>query len=90
MELHGVLSNDCQEVWANCIFRYVFRGHIHHDTVIEYQKTRIESLRTLSKSDAWHRGKGSRSMRDTRVIIYHEDFGETSRYTVSAAMLEKA
>ena len=90
MELHGVLSNDCQSVWGECEFRYVFRGHIHHDTVIEYQRTRMESLRTLSKSDAWHRGKGYRSMRDTRVIIYHEQFGEACRYTVSAAMLEAA
>ena len=90
MELHGVLSNDCQAVWGECEFRYVFRGHIHHDTVIEYQRTRMESLRTLAKSDAWHRGQGYRSMRDTRVIIYHEQFGEACRYTVSAAMLEAA
>lgn len=90
MELHGVLSNDCQSVWGDCEFRYVFRGHIHHDTVIEYQRTRMESLRTLAKSDAWHRGQGYRSMRDTRVIIYHEQFGEACRYTVSAAMLEAA
>jgi len=90
MELHGVLSNDCQAVWGDCEFRYVFRGHIHHDTVIEYQRTRMESLRTLAKSDAWHRGQGYRSMRDTRVIIYHEQFGEACRYTVSAAMLEAA
>lgn len=90
MELHGVLSNDCQAVWGECEYRYVFRGHIHHDTVIEYQRTRMESLRTLAKSDAWHRGQGYRSMRDTRVIIYHEQFGEACRYTVSAAMLEAA
>jgi hypothetical protein len=90
MELHGVLSNDCQSVWGECEYRYVFRGHIHHDTVIEYQRTRMESLRTLAKSDAWHRGQGYRSMRDTRVIIYHEQFGEACRYTVSAAMLEAA
>lgn len=90
MELHGVLSNDCKAVWGDCEYRYVFRGHIHHDTVIEYQRTRMESLRTLAKSDSWHRGKGYRSMRDTRVIVYHEEFGEACRYTVSAAMLEAA
>lgn len=88
MDLHGVLSNDCRSVWADCDFRYVFQGHIHHDTVTEYQQTRFESLRTLSKQDPWHRGKGFRSMRDTRAVLYHERYGEAERYTVSAAMLE--
>lgn len=90
VDVHGVLSNDCRAVWGDCDFRYVFQGHIHHDTVTEYQQTRIESLRTLSKQDAWHRGKGFRSMRDTRLVVYHERFGEAERYTVSAAMLEAA
>jgi len=89
MDLHGVLSNDCKAVWADIDFRYVFQGHIHHDTVTEYQQTRFESLRTLSKQDAWHRGKGFRSMRDTRAILYHDRFGECERHTVSAAMLEE-
>jgi hypothetical protein len=88
MDLHGVLSNDCKAVWAEIDYRYVFQGHIHHDTVTEYQQTRFESLRTLSKQDAWHRGKGYRSMRDTRAVLYHERYGEAERYTVSAAMLE--
>jgi hypothetical protein len=88
MDLHGVLSNDCKEIWADVDFRYVWQGHIHHDTVTEYQMTRFESLRTLSKQDKWHRGKGFRSMRDTRAVIYHEEGGEVERYTVSAAMLD--
>jgi hypothetical protein len=89
-DVHGVLSNDCQEVWAECLFRYVWQGHIHHDTVLEYMRTRIESLRTLAKSDKWHKGKGYRSMRDTRAVLYHGDFGEIERFTCSAARLEMA
>lgn len=89
-DIHGVLSNDCQDVWHLCDFRYVWQGHIHHDTVTEYQKTRIESLRTLAKSDAWHRGKGYRSMRDTRAVVLHKDFGEVERHTCSVAMLAPA
>lgn len=90
MELHGVLSNDCRDVWGSCDFRYAWQGHIHHDTVADYQGTRFESLRTLAKQDKWHRGKGFRSMRDTRAIVYHDRFGEVARYTVAAAMLEDA
>jgi molybdenum-dependent DNA-binding transcriptional regulator ModE len=89
MDVHGVLSNDCRDVWHQVDFRYVWFGHIHHDTVTEYQGTRLESLRTLAKSDAWHRGKGYRSMRDTRAVLYHADGGEAVRFTVSAAMLRE-
>ena len=88
VDVHGILSNDCKSVWADVDYRYCFQGHIHHDTVTEYQQTRMESLRTLSKQDKWHRGKGFRSMRDTRGVVYHADYGETERHTVSAAMLE--
>ena len=87
MEVHGVLSNDCRDVWHLVDFRYVWFGHIHHDTVTEYQRTRLESLRTLAKSDAWHRSKGYRSMRDTRAVVYHAAGGEAQRFTVSAAIL---
>ena len=53
-------------------------------------RTRFESLRTLARQDPWHRGKGFRSMRDTRAIVYHDRFGEVERHTVAASMLEDA
>lgn len=34
-----------------------------------------------------HAGQGYRSMRDTRSIVHHKDYGEVERHTVSAAML---
>jgi len=87
IELHGILSNDCKDFWHLCDFRYVWFGHVHHDTVLEFQKTRMESLRTLSKTDRWHKSHGFRSMRDTRAVLYHADHGEISRVTVNASLL---
>jgi len=55
--------------------------------VKEVQGVRIESLRTLAGRDAWHTAEGYRSMRDTRVIVHHAEYGEIERHTVSAAML---
>jgi hypothetical protein len=86
-EMHGILSNDFRDIWHLCEFRYIFQGHIHHDTVKEYQRTRIESIRTLAKSDSFHRGNGYRSMRDTRAIVYHKDYGEFERHTINASAL---
>jgi len=73
--------------WGASIVRYVYMGHIHHDSVKEVQGVRVESIRTLAAKDAWHAGQGYRSMRDTRSIVHHKDFGEIERHTCSAAML---
>ena len=76
--------------WGQTSFRYISTGHIHHDVVKEVQGVRVESLRTLAGKDPYHAFKGYRSLRDTRCVVYHENYGEIERYTVGAAMLEAA
>lgn len=88
VDLPLLMAVDNPKEWGASEVRYCFQGHIHHDSVKEVQGVRVESIRTLAGKDAWHGGKGYRSMRDTRAIVYHKDFGEFERHTVSAAMLE--
>lgn len=85
-----IMACDRPEDWGASSYRYVWMFHIHHDTVKEIQGVRVESVRTLAASDAWHAGKGYRSMRDTRAVLYDPDGGEVERYTCSAAMLDAA
>jgi len=89
-DLPLLMAVDRAEDWGASKYRYVYMGHIHHDSVKEIQGVRVESIRTLAAKDAWHAGKGYRSMRDTRVIVHHEDFGEVERHTCAVAMLEAA
>lgn len=89
-DLPLLMAVDRPEDWGASTYRYVYMGHIHHDSVKEIQGVRVESLRTLAAKDAWHSGKGYRSMRDTRLIALHADFGEVERHTCSVAMLEAA
>lgn len=89
-DLPLLMAVDRPEDWGATVWRFLYIGHIHHDTVKEIQGVRVESLRTLAGKDAWHAGKGYRSMRDTRGIALHKDFGEIERHTVSAAMLTGA
>jgi len=86
-DLPLIMATDRPEDWGASLFKFIYVGHIHHDTVIEVQGVRVETLRTLAAKDAWHAGAGYRSMRDTRVIVHHRDYGEIERHTVSAAML---
>lgn len=89
-DLPLLMAVDRPEDWGQSMYRYVYMGHIHHDSVKEVQGVRVESIRTLAAKDAWHAGKGYRSMRDTRVIVHHKDFGEVERHTCSLARLEAA
>lgn len=89
-DLPLLMAVDRPEDWGATEFRYIDTGHIHHDVVKEIQGVRVESLRTLAAKDPYHAMKGYRALRDTRAVVYHEEYGECERYTVSAAMLEEA
>ena len=89
-DLPLLMAVDMPVEWGSAAFRYIWIGHIHHDTVKEVQGVRVESLRTLAPKDAYHAGAGYRSLRDTRAIILHEDYGEVTRHICSAAMLGAA
>lgn len=88
-DLPLLMAVDRPEDWGATEYRYVWMGHIHHDTVKEIQGVRVESLRTLAAKDAWHAGKGYRSLRDTRSIVIHREFGEIGRHVCSVAMLRQ-
>lgn len=89
-DLPLLMAVDRPEDWGATEYRFIFIGHVHHDSVKEIQGVRVESLRTLAAKDAWHAAKGYRSLRDTRSIIYAADYGEIERHTCSAAMLRAA
>lgn len=86
-DLPLLMAVDRPEDWGATSVRFVYVGHIHHDSVKEIQGVRVESIRTLAGKDAWHAGQGYRSLRDTRSIIHHKDYGEIERHTASALML---
>jgi hypothetical protein len=89
-ELPLLMAIDRPADWGASEYRYVWIGHIHHDSVKEVQGVRVESLRTLAAKDHWHATKGYRALRDTRSILYAADYGEIERHTCSAAILSAA
>lgn len=86
-DLPLLMAVDNPEDWGASSVRYIYMGHVHHDSVKEVQGVRVESIRSLAAKDAWHAAQGYRSMRDTRSIVHHREYGEVERHTVSAAML---
>ena len=86
-DLPLLMAVDRPKDWGETDHRYVYIGHIHHDTVKEVMGVRVESLRTLAGKDAWHAGQGYRAGRDMRLIVHHADHGEIERHTCGASML---
>jgi len=87
-KLPAVMAADRPQDWGQTEFRYWLTGHIHHDSKIEAPGCMVESFRTLAAKDAYASYGGWRSGRDTKVIVYHKDFGEVERHTIALAQMQ--
>lgn len=81
-----IMAADRPEAWGRAQHRYWWTGHVHHDTVKDYEGCRVESFRILAPPDAWAAQKGYRSKRDMKSILLHREYGEVARHTVTPAM----
>jgi hypothetical protein len=90
VDLPGVMMVDAREHISATEYWHWHCGHVHHDSLKEYQGVIVETHRTLAATDAWHRSKGYRSGRSMKAVTYHRDFGEVSRVTCDIAMLRAA
>lgn len=81
------MALDRPQDWGEAPYRYWWTGHIHQDKKIEVNGVLVEAARTLAGLDAWAAEQGYRSGRDMKAVIYHSEFGEVERHTVSVEML---
>lgn len=86
-ELPAIMANDQPEAWGRTWNRVFHRGHLHHDRVIDHVGCTVETHRTTAASDAWHRMKGYRSLRDMKRIDYHRTDGEEGRQRANVRAL---
>jgi predicted phosphodiesterase len=81
------MALDRPKDWAETEYRFIFTGHVHHDQRKEIGGVIVESYRTLAAKDAWHTAMGYQAGRDMKSVLFHKDYGEIERHTVSVAML---
>lgn len=85
-----IMATDQPEMWAGSDHRYIWTGHVHHDSAKDFHGCKWESFRILPPLDAYAAQHGYRSGRDMKAIVLHEKFGEVARHIVNPAMLEAA
>jgi hypothetical protein len=90
-----IMATDRPTDWGTTRHRHWWTGHIHKNktqpatSAQDYSGCTVESFRILPPPDAWAAGQ-YRPHRDMRAIVYHREFGEVARHTVSPQMLEAA
>ncbi len=82
-----IMASDASKEWGNSDFRYFFIGHIHHQSVKEYQGCSVESINTLTPNDAWHHGSGYRARKNIKLLVFHKEYGEVERVTKDVSMI---
>lgn len=88
-KLPSVMACDRAKEWGETEYRYWLTGHIHHDSKKEFPGCIVESFRTLAAKDNYAMGGGWRSGRDTKVIVYHKEYGEVERHTISLSQMNQ-
>lgn len=78
--LPGVMANDKARDWGETIHRTWHLGHVHHDSVKEYQGVTVETHGILAPADGHSHESGYRSRQSMKAIIYDKDYGPISRF----------
>lgn len=88
-DLDRVFAGMFRELYGRASHAYGHCGHLHSDAVEETSLMRLERHRTLAAADAYAASGGWLSKRDAKVIVYHREFGEVSRLTLSPEMVHR-
>lgn len=86
--LPSIMAADMPQAWGRTEHRYFWTGHIHHQSVKDFEKVTVESFRILAPADAWASQKGFRSRREMKAIVVHKEFGEVARHSVTPEMFK--
>lgn len=88
-DVDTVFAGRFREIYGRAAHCYAHVGHRHSDVVNETNLMRVEQHRTLAPADAYAAAGGWLSKRDAKVIVYHREFGEVSRLTLSPEMVQR-
>lgn len=81
-----VFVTDQREAWGRTKHAKAFLGHVHHSSRLgssELGELVVETFRTIAPKDAWHAAKGYRSGRDTRLEVWHREYGYRETHVAS-------
>lgn len=93
-QLASIMATGSGDAWAGSRHRQWRCGHVHHSTRDVYKDrdesdgVTVEYFPILPPRDAYHAEKGYLSRRLIQGILHHQEYGEVTRHTAHAAMLD--
>ena len=82
-----LMASDQPEDWGKTKHRLILTGHVHHDSVKDFNGAKVESIRILAPADAYAYGVGYRTPRDMKRIDVHAEYGEVGRQITTPEMI---
>lgn len=89
-ELGMLFAAENPTLWASTEQRFIQLGHFHHNKKVttiqaqDFQGFQVQILPSLSGSDAWHTGKGYKSLKQAKAFIFNRFKGLVGEFTHSA------
>ena len=80
-----LMATDVPEMWGTTKYRDWHTGHIHTDTLKDYNGCRVFTHRTLAPEEAYAAKSGYRSGQDSKFYVYHREYGPQWSRTVGIA-----
>jgi hypothetical protein len=86
-ELGMIFATEQPKLWADTKYRFCKVGHYHktkklsYVSVDEFQGFQVETIPSLSGTDAWHHSKGYNSLKGAKAYLYHKDKGRLAEYS---------
>jgi hypothetical protein len=85
--LHETLVSMFRKEYGQTTKSYAHIGHYHHLEIKEHPSMVVQQHRTMAPKDAYASDGGYISGRSADVITYHDEFGEISKLTVTAELV---
>lgn len=87
-QLDAVFVSKFKKEFGQSKHVYGHTGHYHHEIKLESNLMIMEQHSTLAAKDAHSSRGGYSSVRNSKVITYHKEFGEVHRSTINPDMLK--
>jgi hypothetical protein len=81
-DLPILMAHEFKKEWAITKHHYIYTHHIHHKIAKDYIGVTVESSRSVSGADSWHKKYGfSGGVQAMEAYLHHKVKGQIARYT---------
>lgn len=79
-DLPSLMAMEAKKDWADTDHKYFYTHHVHHKQVTDFIGVTVESLRSISSADSWHKLSGyDYAPKALEGFIHSKEYGQIAR-----------